>query len=180
MPRRLTNPRRQASLHADAALNHIHTSTTTASSLAPRIHSTVAITKSNTPTRASGLSNVLKLSKIQNGPQYLQKPLKPQGKKFFQGLIFQYFQGSGTVNSKMGIWLFEGLNFQKYSKFQVFMGWGTFQGNIKSKDSQSQAKKFQSFEGTQGFQSSQGPQGLKGLTLECLHLSIHLCTAFYS
>ena len=54
MPRRLTNPRRQASLHADAALNHIHTSTTTASSLAPRIHSTVAMSKSNTPTRASG------------------------------------------------------------------------------------------------------------------------------
>ena len=51
----LVNPRRQGSLHADAVLNHIPTSTTTASSLAPRIHSTVAMNKSNTPTRASGL-----------------------------------------------------------------------------------------------------------------------------
>ena len=80
----------------------------------------------------------------------------------------------------MGIWFLRVSNFQGYSKISSFSrDERSFQGNQKSKASQSQVKVFQSFKGAQGFQF-QGPQGLKGLILECLHLSIHLSTAFYS
>ena len=93
----------------------------------------------------------------------------------------QYFRGLRDCNLQNGHLSFNGFNFQGYSKSSsLSCDRGPFKGIKNPKFNSPRSKFFQSFEGAQGSQSSQGPQGLKGLILGCLHLSIHLCTAFYS
>ena len=70
-------------------------STTTALSPAPCIHPTVAMNKSNTPTRASGLFQRFQVFKdSKRGLNVFKETLKPSGQKDFQGLTLQVFRGA--------------------------------------------------------------------------------------
>ena len=84
------------------------------------------------------------------------------------------------MNSKMGYASLRVSNFQGYSKISSFSrDERSLQRSQKIQNFTVPGQSFQSFKGAQGLQF-QGPQGLKGLILECLHLSIHRSTAFYS
>ena len=197
----VTNPRHPGWPHADAHLNlHLPhnlwllapwtldvrraytytppsttspSSTTTAPSPAPRILSTVAMNKSKTFTRASRLLQDLQVSRILKGPQMSSKSLKPFRVKGPQGLILSSSEGLRDCEVHNGHLIFEGFNFQGYSRISRFQGMRdlfkgiknpkievsnfqgyskissfsrderSFQGNQKSTASQSQVKVFQ-------------------------------------
>ena len=109
------------------------------------------------------------------------KTSQTSGLKEFQGLIsFNISGGSGTVNSKMGIRPWRLQLFKETKSFQVFHGMRDLFKGIKNPRFTVPGQRFSKFRGLLRASKFSGFQGLKGLILECLHLSIHLCTAFYS
>ena len=137
--------------------------------------------KSNTPTRASGLFSRISVFKDSKRASMSSKMSKTFRAKGLSGPHpFKFPGGSGTVNPIMCIWLLRAKIFMGTQRFQVFHGMRDIFKGIKNPKLHSPRSKFSKFRGAQGFQSSQGLQGLKGLILECPHLSMHPCTAFYS
>ena len=120
--------------------------------------------------------------KYSKSASMFSKTSQTSGLKDFQGLILLNISGaSGTVISKMGICLLMVSIFKGTQRFQVFHGMGDLSRELKTQRFTVPGQKFSKFlRVLKGLKSSQGPQGAKGLILECLHLSIHLCTAFYS